>query len=417
MSRTAIILVFCLLLLILFFRFLFFYQNQPQYADGQEVAFATILFSEPQMVGSQQRLSANLGNQRIFIRAALHPQFHYGDIIKISGILKVRSIDSKTTIMVMYFPKIEFMKKDFSTPLGALLATASLVRQKTTSIFKMALPPTSSSLLLGIVFGIKEEIPKSFLENLRISGVMHVITASGMNVTMVGVFLNSLFGFFLKRQIALTASIIGVLFYALLAGLEPSIIRASIMGILVFVSQILGRQNLGAYALFIAGFAMLFVSPNTLFDIGFQLSFLATLGLLYIKPLFEKDKKTKRLLKKSLVGESAITTISAQAATLPILMSSFGNYSVWSILVNALVLWTVPILMIVGGLGAIVGFISVFFSQVILYFSMPLLFYFERIVNLFVGFGGMVGIATLPWQLAVGYYSLLLTLVLIFKKK
>lgn len=413
MNKARIASIFAFLLLLLSLRFFFFYQTQPQYQDGQSISIKTTLLSEPQIVGSIQRFSANLGNKKIFIRAPLYPEFHYGDTIRIYGRVKVKSLNQKNKIMVMYFPKVEAVKEERNI----FLAIASFVRQKTTSIFKLTLPPTYSSLLLGIVFGIKEEMPKSFLDNLRISGVMHVVAASGMNVTMVGGFLSSLFGFFLKRQIALIASVVGILFYALLAGLEPSIIRASIMGILVFVAQIMGRQNLALYGLSLACFAMLFISPQLIFDIGFQLSFLATLGLLYIRPMFDKDAKIKRFIKMSGVGEGGVTALSAQAATLPILLSNFGTYSLWSLLANGLVLWSIPILMVIGGLGAIAGFVSGFLSQIILYFSLPLLFYFEKIVNILADLKGVVSISTLPWQFSVGYYSLLLAIVIIIRKK
>src|SRR6266852_3979746 len=100
---------------------------------------------------------------------------------------------------------------------------------------------------------------------LRTSGVFHVIAASGMNVTLVGGFLTSLFTLFLRRQIALLLSILGILFYALLAGFEPSIIRASIMGILVLSSQIFGRQAWPTYALLLTGYIMLLFDPSLIF--------------------------------------------------------------------------------------------------------------------------------------------------------
>jgi len=181
-----------------------------------------------------------------------------------------------------------------------------------------------------------------------------------------------------------------------LAGLEASIIRASIMGILVFSSQIMGRQSLAANGLFLAGFVMLFISPILISDIGFQLSFASTLGILSIKPL--------------------PTTIAAQIATLPILLANFGTYSIYSILVNGLVLWTVPILMMVGGAGAIAGLILEPAGQLLIYLCYPLLLYFETIVNFFGKMGGIITIQTLSWQFIIGYYCLLGSGLIIFRK-
>lgn len=394
-----------LLLIPLSLRFFFFYQNQPQFENGQHLEFETTLLSEPQIVGSIQRLIANLENgERIFITLPRFPEFHYGQTLHISGTLKKRLLTSEKVILTISFPKVELAKKTQNP----LLALTSFIRQRVIFLFEKTLPPNPSSLLLGIVFGIREGMEKSFSNDLRLSGVLHVVAASGMNVTMVGGFLASLFGSVLRRQIALLLSILGIFFYALLAGLEPSIVRASIMGSLAFGAQILGRQNLAVYALFLTGYLMLFFSPSILFDIGFQLSFLATLGLLVLKPAF---------FKKSIITDDFATTVCAQAATLPILLSNFGTYSLWSILVNGLVLWTIPILMIIGGVGAMFGLLIEPLGQLILYLGLPFLLFFEMVIRSSAKWGGVVGFETFPWQIAVGYYSMLLAIIFFLRKK
>lgn len=396
-----------ILLIVLSFRFYFFYHDQPRYTDGQQISFETALLSEPQVFGSQQVFTANLAsNQRVRITTSRFPEFHYGDFVRISSNLHLKVLTNKNVILTMYFPKIEAVNP--SNTLSTTLAVINNVRQKLIFLFSKTLPAPSSSLLMGIIFGIKEQMPREFADNLRISGVFHVIAASGMNVTLIGGFISSGLAFFLKRQIALGISIMGIIFYAALAGFEPSIIRASIMGILVFSAQIMGRQTMAANGLFLAGFAMLFINPSLISDIGFQLSFTATLGILYIKPLFGK---------RSGIGSDVLTTIAAQIATLPILLANFGSYSIYSILVNGLVLWTVPILMAIGGAGALMGLIIMPFGQLIIYFSYPLLLYFESIVNIFGKIGGVITIQVIPWQFIAGYYCLLSSILLIFRKK
>src|SRR3989344_8142700 len=245
---------FLLVATILSIRFWFFYHNKIEYKDGEYVSFTATLLSDPHIVGSQQRITANLASgERILIIVPLTPEFHYGDAVAVSGNISERLIGNKSStesvldkksLFSIYFPKIQAVKNE--------LAIIGNIRQKITSLFSASLPTPSSSLLLGIVFGIKEPMPKDFKNNLRTTGVLHVIAASGMNVTLIGGFISSFFTFFLKRQLALVFSIVGIMFYALLSGLEPSIIRASIMGILVFSSQILGRQNMARNGLLIA---------------------------------------------------------------------------------------------------------------------------------------------------------------------
>ncbi len=168
----------------------------------------------------------------------------------------------------MNFPKIEakISQQNF------ILVITSSIRQRIISFLNKNLSPNLSGLLLGIVFGIKEGIPKDFFNDLRQVGVLHVIAASGMNVTMTAGFISSIFLLFLRRQIALIVTIFGILFYAVLAGGEASIVRASIMGIVVFAAQILGRQAWPAFILFLTGYIMLFWDPSLISDIGFQIS-------------------------------------------------------------------------------------------------------------------------------------------------
>lgn len=395
--------VFIILAVAFAVRVFIFYQNRPNFYDGQRLTFETTLTSQPQIYAKSQRFVVDYRGERIFIVTSLFPQFNYADKIKISGSIMLKlhgASNQKAKLLTMVFPKIEAVKSQ-NNP---ILSVAGLIRQNVTSFLQGTLSPIQSSLLLGIVLGIKESIPKDFFEDLRISGVLHVIAASGMNVTMVAGFLSSIFSLILRRQIALVLSIIGVLFYAVLAGGEPSIIRASIMGILVFVASIAGRQAWALLGLLIAGYLMLFMNPNLIFDIGFQLSFFATLGLIYVSPIV-------RMLLKQGIFEGFNTAIAAQVATLPVLIANFGVYSLWSIVVNGLVLWTVPILMVLGGIGALVGIIFEPLGSFFLYLCLPLLLFFEFMVRFFAELGGLVTIERLSWSFIIGYYVILTSVI------
>ena len=284
-----------------------------------------------------------------------------------------------------------------------LLAVAKFIRQKSINLYASTLSPEYSSLLLGIVLGIKANFSKSFLTDLQSTGVMHVIAASGMNVTMTGSFFLSIFTIFLHRKLATILSLAVILIYMVLSGLQASILRAGIMIIFAFGAQLFGRQYLGAYGLFLAGSFMLIQNPLFLWDVGFQLSMLATLGILTIKPL----------LKWGDLFEDLTTTLAAQVATLPILLTNFGTYGIFSILVNALVLWTIPMLMVLGGVGLLLGFVIEPLGKVFLIISVPLLWYFERVVEFFGGLGLNLQVSTLPIEISLGYYLLVISWVTI----
>lgn len=409
------LLIASVLITLLSLRFYFFYANQPELHDGQYLEFKTTLLSEPNMFSNYQQIIASpYGKEKIIIKIPRYPEFHYGQTLRISSTVHKQVLSNKKTVMAMYFPKVKAEKNDKN--MG--LAIVSTIRQRIISFFENTLPPDSSSLLLGIVFGIKEQMSKENFAQFRNAGVLHVIAASGMNVTMVGGFLSSFFTMFLRRQFALVLTILGICFYAVLAGLEPSIVRASIMGILVFCAQILGRQRLSVYSLFLAAFAMFFISPNLLFDVGFQLSFMATLGLILIPKIrpARHASQTLRGVAGGGIGEDLLTTISAQIATLPILLFSFGTYSLWSVVVNGLVLWVVPILMMLGGIGAILGLIIEPLGQVFLYLSLPFLLYFQEVISTFSRLGGLATIREFSWQLVVGYYCFLSAVLVFFYK-
>ncbi|MCL4386771.1 ComEC/Rec2 family competence protein, partial [Patescibacteria group bacterium] len=339
-----LVLLIILLIIALSGRLVYLNQNESKYNNLEQVTFESTLLSDPKFYPSSQVFYLNQGfNRKIKIITTRYPEFKYGQTIAVSGKLKLKMLKNNKTELSMYLPKIKAGKRE---PIFPIFYTSSF-RERMIDFFQKTLPPTSSSLLLGIVFGIKKDMPSSFVDSLRSSGVMHVIAASGMNVAMVGSFLSYFLIVFVKRQAALLLTIAGIVFYALLSGAEPSIVRASIMGIFAFSAQIIGRQSLAFFNLFLAGYIMVFFSPNLLFDIGFQLSFASTLGLLYIPSLLKTPSRKLGIL------EDAVTTVSSQVVTLPILFANFGAYSVLSIFANLLVLWTVPILMLLGAVGIV----------------------------------------------------------------
>lgn len=427
-----LILFISFLVLILSFRFFFFYRGQPTYTDDQAIQLQTTLFSEGTQAGRYQRLTARLPHgQRVFITTASYPKYRYGQTLQIQGKLQMKDVD-RGTIYTMSYPKItvchsgDERSEDSGIDSGCgrqgnltrmTVEFIAPLRSRIMWLFDTALPQPAGNLLLGIVFGIQGEMPKAFDEVLQKAGVLHVIAASGMNVTMIGGFLAALFGRMLKRQYAVILTIVALIFYAGLAGFAASIVRATIMGILVFSAQIMGRQALALYGLLLAGFSMLFYQPFLLFDTGFQLSFMATWGLIVFNPLMQTILNRKGWFIDLIGRTDFLTTLVAQLATLPILLGAFGSYSPVSIIANFLLLWTIPILMVIGGIGTIVGLIVPILGQWTFYLALPFLYYFESVVwfigSLPIGFK----VQHLSWPIIVGYYLLLIAAVLSVKRK
>ncbi len=412
MSIKKLFFFLLILVLILIFRFFFFYQNRVELEIGKKITLEGTVASEPKIKNNFQnfRFQLNDGNS-IFITTLSDKGYNVQDRLIIIGSLEKKLLNNKHEIYSLFMPKIAFRENKTSP----ILAVISFIRQKIISVFNNLLPPDQAALLLGIVFGVRVNISDSFMHCLRSSGVLHVIAASGMNVTLVGGFLSSMLILFLKRKWAVVLTIFGLFFYALLAGFQPSIVRATIMGSFVFSAQLLGRQYLSSLALFLTAFIMLFISPFLFFDIGFQLSFLATLGLLYLRPIIDLAF-SRTSIKKLPVIEDFTTTIAAQLATLPILLFNFGSISYFSVIINALVLWTIPILMVLGGLGAIFSFVFEPIAKLFIFLCIPLLIYFEKVITLFPKLNSNLNLENIHFSLVFGYYLILISLVLFIKK-
>lgn len=412
MNEKLIYFALAFLSVFLLVRIVIFYHGVSNYPAGSVITWQTQLPDQPKLKNGGQQISVYMPNsQRVTVKFGLDPLLSYGDTVNIRGKLQYFQADDGNLIAFMDRPEFELVKK------GADSSFIIRLRDQIIVFFNSSLPDTYSSLMLGIVFGIKEEMPAAFYADLQKTGLMHVIAASGMNITMVGGFLVFGFAIFMQRQRAVLLSIIGIVFYAVLAGLEPSIVRAAIMGILVLLAQLTGRQSNGFLALFAAGFIMLFRSPSLISDIGFQLSFMATFGLIFLRPVFTLSPRITRLVEKTVIGEDLATTLTAQLMTLPILLVNFGSYSLWSIPVNAMVLWTVPFLMIIGGVAAVVGLILEPAGRLILYLSVPFLLYFTKIVEFFGSLGGQIKIESLPFLIIAGYYLIIFSVIWFIRSK
>lgn len=392
--------------LLLGIRYVLYFQTLHVYLPGDTYEEQVVLLSEPKTSGFGQ--SFRIGS--ILVQPNSNQEFHYGDSLHISGVVTADSFESndKTiTRLVVKDPKIQLL------PANPLIQSAAYLRNRIEGTFKAYLPQKEAGLLFGIVFGGTQGFSHDMQDTFRNAGVLHVVAASGMNVTMVAAFLLLVFSRLLKRQQALFLTILGVFYYALLSGFSPSIVRASIMATVAFTAGILGRQSYGFITLALTVFIMLMLHPETLFDAGFLLSLTSTIGILYCKPFFDSLKivqKTKG------ISDDIATTASAQIGSLPVMVGVFGTYSYISILVNALVLWTIPFLMILGGIAALCAIAVPFVSVPLLYLSYPLLLYFEAVIQYFGEFS-QLQVAAISPLFIVSYYLIFTAVVLFLSKR
>jgi competence protein ComEC len=267
------------------------------------------------------------------------------------------------------------------------------------------LPEPQASLLIGILFGSERAFSDQFDEQLRISGTTHIIAASGYNITILILASNKMLGF-IKKKYRLILSLILIWLYCILSGLGASILRATMMGSITIFALLSGNVR-NTHLLIPSGiFFLMLVNPRILFDIGFQLSILATLGLIYILPSIEnflekvlRIKSVPQFLEENLLG-----TISCTLSTLPISISIFGKVSLVSIFANVLVLPLTESTMLYGTLALLGSFLGRNISKVL--FSIPYvqLRIFQRVVEFFGSIEwGYVDVSTgwVGWAIAV----------------
>jgi len=192
----------------------------------------------------------------------------------------------------------------------------------------------------------------------------------------------SLFKVFLPRVFATSFGVFSIIAFALMAGGSATVVRASIMALLVIVARLGSRKYDITRALLIAGFIMLINNPAILvFDPSFQLSFLATLGLVYVSPLVEKNLWF--ITEKAKLREVATATIATQIFVLPYILYQMGTLSIVALPVNLLILVAIPITMLFGLLTGMAGFVSLILATPFAYIAYSLLAYELGIVNWF----------------------------------
>lgn len=325
-------------------------------------------------------------NQSVLITATLGQKFFYGDWIVAEGKLNEaknfddfdyqKYLERFNVYAVMSYPKVLILKSHQLNPVKEFLLNVKSAFAKRIGQF---IKEPQASLLMGILIGARKTLPQSVIDNFNTAGVSHVIAISGYNISIIIKsleYLAKLFG----RRFSFWLSLIIIFGFVIISGASASVIRAAVMGSLLLVAFNIGRQYSITPALFFSALVMLIINPKILFwDIGFQLSFAATFGIVYFSPLL--DKLTSGWPNPIQIKSILLTTMAAIVSTLPFILFYFGRLSLVAPLVNILILPFVPLTMLLGFLTVlpIVGSGFAFLSNF-------LLLYILRITEIFAGF-------------------------------
>ncbi len=454
-KKIFIILGFCLLIFCLgILRYqisIFNIENNDliQLNDKQdEITLNGTVVKEPDNRDKVQRLKVKVDNfgGLVLITKNRYPEYNYLDKIEITGKLKTPAdfgdFNYKNYLLkdgvysVMDFPKTELISRFASSSFGQLgFEKVLFVKQKLRESIRQIYLPPESLVIEGTILGDSSALTQELKDQLNITGLRHIIAVSGTHIIILSSILMYLFLFlgFWRGQ-AFYGSIAFIWLYILLTGLPASGIRAGIMATLFLFAQKIGRNAGGERIIVMSCALMLLINPLLLFyDIGFQLSFLAVLGLIYLqKPINEflkfivsfiknKINKAKKPQKENEKLDSIFNmvsaTLSAQIFTIPIMLYNFGNISFIAPITNILVLPIVEYLMIFGFLSSIIGIFSEFLGFIISIPSYFLIIYFLKILEIFSQAWAMKVFENVHWIWLIILYLIIIIFVAWVKKK
>ena len=318
-------------------------------------------------------------DEQILVTTASFPEYEYGDLLAIYGQIKrpqnfsdfdyAAYLAKDAIYTTMLFPEIKTADLDLSVGQKIKLnffENIFSVKSAFQKSIRRSIGEPNAAFIEGILLGSRTQISDELKEAFARTGTSHITAVSGYNITIVAGIICSFFIIFLRRPTAFWFSVIGVALFVILTGAQASVVRAAVMGTLVLLAQREGRLSDPRNAIVLAGAAMVLINPLILRnDIGFQLSFFATLGLIYLAPSIERYfKKIPNTFK---IRETLIMTISAQIFVLPLLLYYFKSLSLVFLPANLIVLPTIPFAMAAGFAAALAGMILPFLGQVVGY--------------------------------------------------
>jgi len=357
-------------------------------------------FTKPIVInGIVREVKSGLSSQKlkvgeIQITTSRYPIWDYGDEVRVEGVIKKvpdewRGYFAKEDIFgLMNFPKITLVAKNQGSPLKAALLKLNIFIRYA---LKKVLPPEKAAFMTGLIIGETSEFSPEFKDKLRLTGTAHLVALSGYNIAVIASAAAMFFSFWLSRRWSFVLTMLVILAFVIMTGAESSVVRAAIMGFILLLANQVGQQYFLRNTLAAAALIMVLVNPKVLvFDIGFQLSFAAVLGIAYLRPWLQKILHMSDDPGVFSWRSNFLTTTAAQLAVLPIILANSGSFSFLSIFSNILILEVIPLTMTLGflivgasifsyHLALIIGLIA----QVFLGYILGIIDIFARLNSLF----------------------------------
>ncbi len=430
MQRKEILM--CVILITLALVRFFFFIPKPEAgyygAVNKVVTFEGMITDAPDVREKNQRLTITPtgASTSILVVADKDVKVEYGDAVRVSGVLElpenfmtnagkefnyIRYLANKDIYFIIENADVKITSHDNGSYIKSkLFVLRESFIKNINKVIKSPEGDLANGLLLGSKNGFDSDAKNEFVN----TGTIHIIALSGYNISIVARAVMYVAGSFLDLMASSIFGIIIIILFVVMAGAGASAVRAGVMAVIALFGRMSGRTYSAGRALVIAGLLMCVYDLRVVSDISFQLSFLATFGILFITP--KVVKWVMWIPAKFGFREIAATTIAAEIAVLPLLLYATGVLSFVAFPANVLILAFIPLTMLLAFIAGIVAFMGVAIAMPFGYLAYLPLTYILRTIHFFASLPfASITIQSFPLVVTIILYGLIIWWV--FKKK
>ncbi len=368
--------------------------------ESNKVKLSGVIVDEPSIGESNQKLTLAIqgGKEKtkILLSTNLDMNFKYGDEINFEGKLEkpenfitdqgkefdyVNYLKKDGILYVINYPKIEIISRGNGNFVKSALFS---LKEKFLEKMNFAIRSPESLLMGGLILGEKSSFNQALRQSFVNTGTIHIVALSGYNVTIVAEWIMKVFSF-LPKNLGIGIGIFTIFLFILMTGASSTAIRAGIMATLALVARATGRNYDVARALILAGVVMILVNPFVLvYDVSFQLSFIATVAVIFFTPRIEKYFLW--VPESFKLRDIMSVTCAAYIFVLPFILYKMGNLSLVALPANILILPFIPFTMLLGFLTGFLGLFwyvlavpAGFISYLFLHYELGVISFFSHI--------------------------------------
>jgi len=364
------------LVLAIFYFSYFDWSHAVTLSFGQDVEVTGKIIKDPVLDYKSQKLviqipAGQIANKKnnILVTAPHFPEYRYGETLTIKGKLEepqnFDGFDYKNYLkhqlifgLISKPEELTFIQPRrgiYDICFGGLYDFSGFFEQ---SINKV-LPEPQASLASGLILGVKRNIPDNLIADLQTTSLTHIIALSGYNVTILVAVLMVLLSAYIGRNRTIYLGSGIIILFVLMTGASSSVVRAAIFSLLLLFGKLIGRRADQTNLMLLAALFMVALNPFVLTsDLGFELSFFAFAGLIYLaEPIAKWLEGWRTRNWPEIIRKPLAETLGAQFAVAPLILVQFGMTSLIAPISNLLVVWMVPWAMLfsfIAGFGAII---------------------------------------------------------------